>query len=171
MHEFVGKAAKSERKVHGLGFLLRLATTIIERQLNCDEIWKQYRDKAGGASFSDPLGDNSRYFRLNAQFVDESFSFDDVKSLEKLEKLTEKAIREGMQDEIQTVVEKLIASCFYFERIGLVGRNADTERYECSGKIFCLLSFSFSHFLPPLDMNMHLPLALSGITIISSTRL
>ncbi|KAL6689739.1 acyl transferase/acyl hydrolase/lysophospholipase [Trichoderma pleuroticola] len=134
--DFINRISKPQRTVAGLGYLWRTANKIIERQLDCEDTWRRYSNLNKSSKNKSAYGDDNRNIRLNVYFANQRPSFDDVESLEDMEQLGMFMAQEN-HDEIQNVVEKLIASCFYFEMLGPAFRNMQSQQYQCKGKIRC----------------------------------
>lgn len=130
---FQSQESQSKRAVKGIGYLIQIAYRIIEKQLNCEGIWKEFCAQSNSANTLNHLEDGCRKVRLNAEFVDAKLSLDDVESIDMLEKVARNTIQKN-QNEVQKVVEKLIASCFYFETTSPAKRDRGEKKYQCSGK-------------------------------------
>lgn len=136
---FHGQESQSKQPVKGIGYLVRIASRIIERQLNCEAIWREYCSQSNSANTPTHLEDDCRRIRLNAEFIDVKLSLDDVESIDMLEKITRNTIQQN-QNEVQKVAEKLIASCFYFETTSPAKRDRGEKKYQCSGKFSSFIS-------------------------------
>ncbi|EHK19930.1 uncharacterized protein TRIVIDRAFT_285, partial [Trichoderma virens Gv29-8] len=133
---FFNRRPRPRRAVAGLGYLWRTANKIIEKQLDCEEIWRSYSSQNKSAGDKMRYGDENRNIRLNVHFANELPALDDVKAMDGMEHLAKLMVQETRR-EIQKVAEKLIASCFYFETVGPAFRNTETGRFQCKGRIHC----------------------------------
>ncbi|KAL7901968.1 acyl transferase/acyl hydrolase/lysophospholipase [Trichoderma sp. TUCIM 5745] len=133
---FFKRTRKSRRATAGFKYFLRTANKIIENHMDCEKIWKNYYSQNKSAGDRMTYGDENRNIRLNVQFTNELPALDDVKSMDDMEHFA-KLMFQMNQREIRKVAEKLIASCFYFETVGLAFRNIETGRFQCTGKIHC----------------------------------
>ncbi|UKZ53308.1 hypothetical protein TrVGV298_007100 [Trichoderma virens] len=131
---FFNRRPRPRRAVAGLGYLWRTANKIIEKQLDCEEIWRSYSSQNKSAGDKMRYGDENRNIRLNVHFANELPALDDVKAMDGMEHLAKLMVQETRR-EIQKVAEKLIASCFYFETVGPAFRNTETGRFQC--RIHC----------------------------------
>lgn len=153
--EFFSRTSWPQRAVGGLGYLRRTGNKIIEKQLDCEDIWKQYYNQNKSTRNRREYGDENRKIRLNVYFANKRPSFDDVGSMEDMEHLAQLMVHEN-QEEIHRVVEKLIASCFYFETAGPAFRNIETRQYQCKGKQNQIRTLSMRFLRHPFKMQTHL---------------
>lgn len=106
--------------------------------LPLDKAWSQFMHKLGRGS--DSVGDDSTRVRLNPVLKTALPDFDDIKSIEALQRATEEVIQQdtGM---IKETAHRLVASSFYFER-DYASIQQTPAGFTCTGSIFCRFNAS-----------------------------
>ncbi|UKZ79100.1 hypothetical protein TrVFT333_006850 [Trichoderma virens FT-333] len=99
---FFNRRPRPRRAVAGLGYLWRTANKIIEKQLDCEEIWRSYSSQNKSAGDKMRYGDENRNIRLNVHFANELPALDDVKAMDGMEHLAKLMVQETRR-EIQKV--------------------------------------------------------------------
>ncbi|KAF4461479.1 hypothetical protein FALBO_11730 [Fusarium albosuccineum] len=125
------KSPPHQLSISGLSYMWRAANTIIDDQLNCEEIWRKYHAKTTAPGQIDSVWDEGRNIRLNVEFERERPALDKVEELENTERYAVNMIKDDLR--IDEVASRLVASCFYFEKIGI----DYTGQYKCTGNIHC----------------------------------
>ncbi|KAI8626808.1 hypothetical protein F5Y19DRAFT_466119 [Xylariaceae sp. FL1651] len=133
------KAPTNRGAVSGLRYMARIAHNILDSRTNCEEIWHNYHARAVPPSNVYRAEDRRRNMRINVELPGEWPKLDKVNAVESMESHVAKVVRErdDIRADIQEVADRLISSCFYFERYGPVYRNRVNGGYSCQGIIRC----------------------------------
>ncbi|KAM5355310.1 hypothetical protein ACJ41O_001956 [Fusarium nematophilum] len=127
---------RSPRTVSDLRNKLRTASSIdFDNQLNCEEIWRRYHDRAVALDQLSRAWDSGRNMRINVDFEGARPSLDDVKEVPNIERHTISTMKHN--PEIYEAAHRLVASCFYFEKTGSDSQNRGAGQYKCVGNIRC----------------------------------
>jgi predicted acylesterase/phospholipase RssA len=126
----------------GLRLIWWAAQAIVENQLDCEKAWRHHCSKAIPLGPKSRIEDVRRNIRLNVLFSGPRPSLDAFKTLDTTESFVQAYLQEtpAIKDEIHEVADRLIASCFYFERSGQgqkVGNIGKPFVYRCKGHICC----------------------------------
>lgn len=124
---------QSDAPTHsGIWYGLRLAFKMIDDQLNCNKIWREYFNEAsirGGHRF-----EARRNMRINVPFQKERPPLDGVEHMEALEKVSLCAVQNDPQlrADIHEAAHRLVASCFYFD-VSSTSPSQETAGYSFKG--------------------------------------
>lgn len=121
------------RNVAGLSYLWRTASSIIDDQLNCEKIWKDYQANVAAPSKAHGAEARRRNIRLNITFDGDRARLDDISCLDRIEQEAQRLIQEDKL-EITEIAHRLVASCFYFDKTGCPPSRV-TGEYVCYGKV------------------------------------
>lgn len=126
------KASRSQWRTLSLGRWLADPVAIDDESRH-EQDWRQYCERvtAAGDAYARVPG-HSRNERLNVSFPGERPQFDEVAALETMEQHVRRELSKNPA--ISRLAQRLVGSCFYFERRPSVRQKVDTGTYECFGK-------------------------------------
>jgi hypothetical protein len=125
-------ALRGQKSTTGLKYIWRAAHDIIDNQLNCEEIWSRYcaENTTPGKPYRPE--DRRRNVRINVDIPGERPDLDNLDSLEKMEQLAKRSAERDPL--ILEVAHRLVASCFYFEKLDPGYQNRESGESTCHGK-------------------------------------
>ncbi|KAI1091858.1 acyl transferase/acyl hydrolase/lysophospholipase [Rostrohypoxylon terebratum] len=120
-------------------YLMELATfgyDHIKNGLDCDQLWQKWLQTRS----PEHVDERRRYRRLTVT-LDELIEMDAVKDMDKCRTAVENwAEQTAIKDEIEDIVDQLIASCFYYRfEQGDIKKIHVNGKYQCLGTIECRL--------------------------------
>lgn len=120
----------------GIRYGLKLAFKIIDDQLNCERIWKDYVKETTAQSDQRPE-DRRRSMRLNVEFSGDRPSLDGVENLDMIVEKTTHAIQNDLhlRNSIHEAAHRLVASSFYFEVSNRTHFSRTGNGFTCTGKM------------------------------------
>lgn len=125
----------SQSSLSGIRYGLRLAFKIIDDQLNCEKIWREYFTEATTQADQRPE-DRRRNMRINVPFHGERPPLDAVDDVQAMEDHSLSMIQSDLsiRAKIHEAAHRLVASCFYFEVSSTTYSSKGSAGYTCTGK-------------------------------------
>lgn len=118
-----------------------LAHLIFVANLGKDHIYSSLRSEKTWTEFIGNKSSQSkeRYVRINPALDKPPPKLDDVSQLEYLRSTTEIFARFTNYSQVQEVIRRLVATCFYFELEERSTRESNSNLFEITGKSRCML--------------------------------
>ncbi|QYS99639.1 hypothetical protein H0G86_006758 [Trichoderma simmonsii] len=123
--------------VHGLSNMWRIATALIDGQLNAEEIWRRYGAKSTPRQAVREKANTYRNIRINLNFSDKRPSMDDISAFDEIEQRVQNDLKYNL--DIRKAADKLVATSFYFDTHEMEPSEKHGG-YQCSGYIRCRFS-------------------------------
>ena len=106
----------------------------MDRILDAENAWKQFLEEVTEHQHSDLEGNKRRYVRINPT-IPRVPPLDATGHLQELQIESHNSLdRRASKIEIQTTAHKLIASCFYYERLSKNARE-ENDMFFCAGSL------------------------------------